>query len=82
MSDYCVGCCFDFKKSCSLPALYWAYLGRHAEALAGIQRMRLPLASEARRTPAQRRGDAEVFERVSATLAAGEELAPPQGALP
>ena len=81
MSDYCGDCRFDPKKTCPLPALYWAYLGRHAEALAGIQRMRLPLASEARRTPTQRLADAAVFERVSATLAAGEELAPPPAAL-
>ena len=43
-------------------------------ALADVPRMRLPLASEAKRTAAQRRADARVFERVSSALARGEEL--------
>ncbi|MBL9027094.1 MAG: cryptochrome/photolyase family protein [Myxococcales bacterium] len=76
MSDYCESCRFDPKKSCPFPSLYWAFLGRHRDALAGVDRMKLPLASEARRTAAQRRHDAEVFERVAAALARGETLAP------
>ena len=74
MSDYCEGCRFDPRTTCPLPSLYWAYLGRHRDALADVPRMRLPLASEAKRTAAQRRADARVFERVSSALARGEEL--------
>jgi hypothetical protein len=39
--------------------------------------MKLPLASEARRTEAQRASDAAVFERVSALLTSGAELPAP-----
>lgn len=81
MSDYCKGCRFDPKTTCPFPALYWAYLGRHAEALSQVQRLRLPLAAEAKRTPAQRKADAETFERVSEALSAGRELGPSQGRL-
>lgn len=82
MSDFCEGCRFSPKTTCPLPSLYWAYLGRHREALAGVQRMTLPLASEAKRTSAQRRSDAAVFERVTAVLANGEELTPPTTTTP
>lgn len=77
MSDYCAGCRFDPKSTCPLTPLYWAFLGRHRAALAGVERMKLPLASEARRTEAQRAHDAAVFERVSALLSRGEELPAP-----
>lgn len=76
MSDFCGGCRFDPKKTCPFPSLYWAYLGRHRDGLARVDRMKLPLASEARRSPAQRRHDAQVFERVSAALGRGEALEP------
>ena len=81
MSDYCAGCRFDPKTTCPVTSLYWAYLGRHAEQLANVQRLKLPLAAEARRSPAQRRADAQTFERVSAELSAGRTLTPPQGEL-
>lgn len=76
MSDYCDGCRFDPKTSCPYPSLYWAYLGRHSAALARVDRMKLPVIAEARRTPEQKRAAAEVFAKVSAALARGEELAP------
>lgn len=79
MSDYCKGCRFDPKTTCPFPSLYWAYIGRHTEALSKVQRMTLPVAAEARRTPAQRAADAATFERVSEALTAGRELAPSQG---
>lgn len=72
MSDYCGGCRFDPKTTCPFPSLYWAYLGRHAERLSKVQRLRLPLAAESRRSPAQRLEDAATFERVSAALTAGQ----------
>jgi deoxyribodipyrimidine photolyase-related protein len=78
MSDYCDGCRFDPKTTCPFPSLYWAYLGRHSEKLASIQRMKLPLAAEARRTNPQREKDAATFERVSKTLTSGQPLEPPQ----
>lgn len=74
MSDHCKGCRFDPKKDCPLTPLYWAFLGRHRDVLARVDRMKLPMASEAKRTAAQRQRDAEVFERVSATLTRGEPL--------
>jgi deoxyribodipyrimidine photolyase-related protein len=80
MSDYCGGCRCSPKSTCPLPALYWAYLARHREALAGVLRMRLPLASESRRTTEQRRDAIAVFRRVSEALARGEELTPRQPA--
>ncbi len=79
MSDYCDGCRFDPKTTCPFPALYWAYLARHAEGLSTVQRMRLPLVAESKRAPAQRSADAATFERVSAALSEGRELGPPQG---
>lgn len=75
MSDYCKGCRFDPKTTCPLPSLYWAYLGRHAERLGSVQRLKLPLAAEARRAPSQRSADAAKFEEISAALTAGKELA-------
>jgi deoxyribodipyrimidine photolyase-related protein len=76
MSDYCEGCRFDPAKTCPFPSMYWAYLGRHREALQGVQRIKLPLASEAKRTAAQKERDRGVFERVQAALLRGEELEP------
>ncbi len=75
MSDFCEGCRFDPKTTCPLPSLYWAFLGRHREALRGVNRMKLPMASEGKRSLAQKKGDAATFERISRALAAGEELA-------
>ncbi len=74
MSDYCKGCHFDPKTTCPLTPLYWAFLGRHREALAPIDRMKLPMNAESRRRPDQKRADAETFERVVTTLARGERL--------
>ena len=76
MSDYCDGCRFDPKTTCPLTPLYWAFLGRHREALAGVDRMKLPVASERKRTASLRASDAAGFERVAGALARGEELEP------
>lgn len=75
MSDFCDGCRFDPKTTCPLPSLYWAFLGRHREALGGVPRMKLPIAAERKRSPAQKAADGATFERISRALAAGEELA-------
>ena len=76
MSDFCGGCRFDPKKTCPLPRLYWAFVGRHRETLAKVDRMKLPLLAEAKRSGEQRRADAAIYEDVSGTLARGEELSP------
>jgi deoxyribodipyrimidine photolyase-related protein len=61
MSDYCDGCALDPKRTCPLPKLYWAWLARHRDALAGNQRMAMPLASLAKRSPTQQADDAATF---------------------
>ena len=76
MSDYCRDCRFDPKTTCPLTPLYWAFLGRHRATLANVDRMKLPMASERKRTAAQRAGDAATFDRVSAALSRGEEFEP------
>lgn len=77
MSDYCQGCRFDPRSTCPLTPLYWAFLGRHRSTLASVDRMKLPMASEGKRTAAQRRSDAATFEEVSAVLSRGDELEAP-----
>ena len=76
MSDYCGACAFHPKKTCPITPLYWAYLGRHADALEGNPRVALPLRSQAKRTPAQKEADRSTFEEVRATLQRGEALSP------
>jgi deoxyribodipyrimidine photolyase-related protein len=49
MSDHCRGCGFDPKKrtgddACPFTTLYWDFLARNAEALAGNHRLAQPLA--------------------------------------
>jgi deoxyribodipyrimidine photolyase-related protein len=80
MGDYCDTCAFDPKADCPITPLYWAFLGRHAAALAGNPRLNMPYASLRKRSPDRRALDAAIFEHVRATLEAGDALAP--GALP
>lgn len=79
MSDYCAGCAFDPKKTCPITRLYWAFLARNAERLAGNQRIAMPLRSAAKRPAAERKRDAAVADEVRATLAAGRRLPSPRG---
>ena len=44
MSDYCPTCAFNPKTECPISNLYWAFLDRHKETLAGNHRMRLVLS--------------------------------------
>lgn len=74
MSDYCGKCQFDPKTTCPLTPMYWAFLARNQERLAGVDRMKLPLASVSRRPEDRRRADRETFEHVRDTLARGEAL--------
>jgi deoxyribodipyrimidine photolyase-related protein len=77
MSDYCQGCQFDPKSTCPLTPLYWAFLGRHRSTLANVDRMKIPMASERKRTAAQRENDSATFDQVSAVLSRGHELKAP-----
>lgn len=54
MSDHCRDCAYDHRtavgeRACPFNALYWDFLARNRERLAGNLRMRLPLAALARR---------------------------------
>ena len=77
MSDFCDSCAFDPDVSCPLRDLYWAFLARHEEKLAGIPRMRLPYASLAKRGAERRRRDQRTFEAVRQRLGDGQILSPP-----
>lgn len=55
MSDYCTECAFDPKRDCPITSLYWAFLDRHRERLAGSPRMRVVLNALSR-LPPERRG--------------------------
>ena len=77
MSDHCGACAFDPKSDCPITSLYWAFLARHEERLAGNPRLAMPLRSLARRSAEQRRSDAETFERVGAALDLGQRIAMP-----
>jgi deoxyribodipyrimidine photolyase-related protein len=76
MSDYCGECAFDPRKTCPLTPMYWAFLDRHADALAGNPRMRLPLASLRRRGDRRRGTDREISDRARVTLENGGRLEP------
>ena len=76
MSDYCAGCRFDPAKDCPIRRLYWAFLDRHRERLAGNPRLNMPLASLRKRAAERRRADRETFEAVGRVLREGRELEP------
>jgi deoxyribodipyrimidine photolyase-related protein len=76
MSDYCDGCAFDPKTTCPVTPLYWAFLGRHREALAPTRRLLMPLAALAKRPDTKRARDAEVFRIVSERLTEGQVVRP------
>lgn len=78
-SDACRGCRFDptgkdASRPCPLTQMYWDYLARHAARLAGVERLRVPLAAARRRGAPRREEDRLVTERVAAALAAGTEV--------
>lgn len=76
MSDYCGECAFDPKTSCPLTRLYWAFLARHHDALAGVARMHVPLAALRKRPAKERERDRATFAHVRTALARGERLSP------
>jgi deoxyribodipyrimidine photolyase-related protein len=61
MSDYCGECCYDVKKrtgvgACPFNALYWDFLARNADKLAGNPRMSQMYATWNRFPPAEQSG--------------------------
>jgi deoxyribodipyrimidine photolyase-related protein len=76
MSDYCEGCAFDPKKNCPITPMYWAFLDRHKDRLAGNQRIAMPLRSLEKRTDATRREDRRITELVQITLREGKKVTP------
>ena len=79
MSDYCKGCALDPKRStgegaCPMTALYWTFLDRNREALAGNQRMALPLRALEKRPKDDLRLMREHADRSIEKLAAGQRL--------
>ena len=76
MGDFCGDCAFSPKRDCPITPLYWAFLDRHREALAGNPRMTLALASLGKRGARRRDLDRRIFEHVDRALAAGQTLSP------
>lgn len=76
MSDYCSSCAFSPKKDCPLTPLYWSFLERNEQALAGNVRMAMPLRSLAKRPQARRAEDRRVREDVLEKLRVGERVVP------
>jgi deoxyribodipyrimidine photolyase-related protein len=74
MSDYCGNCAFDPKKNCPITRLYWAFLARHQDALAGNHRLAVPLGASRKRAESERAKDRETYETVRDTLAKGKRL--------
>ena len=61
MSDYCGKCCYDVKQrtgvgACPFNALYWDFLARNADKLAGNPRMSQMYATWNRFSPAEQSG--------------------------
>lgn len=76
MGDFCAGCAFDPKRDCPVTDLYWAFLARNAETLAGNARMALPLKNAAARSTDQRAMDQRVSAHVVELLGAGGAVTP------
>ena len=76
MSDYCDGCAFHPKKDCPMTSLYWDFLRRNKDALASNPRMRIVMASLARRASERVRSDEAVADRVRGGLRRNETMNP------
>ncbi len=76
MGDHCGSCAFHPKRDCPITRLYWAFLDRNRERLAGNVRVAMPLRSLAKRAPEQLTLDRRVREHVRERLTAGERLTP------
>jgi len=72
-SDYCRGCRYDPAAStgadaCPFTTLYWDFLARHRERLAGNRRMLFQVRNLERKSASERREIAEAAERVRERL--------------
>ncbi|MBI1291107.1 deoxyribodipyrimidine photolyase [bacterium] len=76
MSDYCQECRFSPNGDCPIKRLYWAFLDRHENQLAGNMRLRQIMAALRKRSARDREMDRTVFEITQQRLRAGEELRP------
>jgi deoxyribodipyrimidine photolyase-related protein len=76
MSDFCGGCAFDPKSTCPITRFYWNFLERNREVLGGNMRMKLPLASAAKRSADDRAEDARFVAIARSKLAAGVPMTP------
>jgi deoxyribodipyrimidine photolyase-related protein len=77
MSNYCGQCKLNPKKatgpgSCPFTALYWSFLERHEDKLAGNQRMRMPLNTMLKKPASERAALRERAEGAIAMLERGE----------
>jgi deoxyribodipyrimidine photolyase-related protein len=76
MSDYCKDCAFHPKKTCPITRLYWAFMERQSERLAGNMRIGMPLRNVAKRKTADKELDRATFDVVRDMLARGDSLTP------
>jgi deoxyribodipyrimidine photolyase-related protein len=76
MSDCCSHCPFDPKKNCPLTFMYWDFLARHRERLSNNARLKLPLASQAKRSPEKKARDRAAADHVRDALFRGEVVTP------
>ncbi len=79
MSDYCRGCAYDVRDAtgrngCPFNALYWDFIGRHAERFAANPRMAMPLRGWAAMPAAKRAAVQARAATILATLDAGDPL--------
>jgi deoxyribodipyrimidine photolyase-related protein len=70
MSDYCRHCKLEPKKStgpgsCPFTALYWSFLERNSDKLAGNQRLAMPYVTLRKKTAAERKA---LRERAQAAI--------------
>ena len=77
MSDYCGKCALNPKKStgpgsCPFTAMYWSFLERNEDKLAGNQRMRMPLNTMLKKSAAEREALRERAEEAIGMLERGE----------
>ncbi len=80
MSDYCKRCQFNpalttGEGSCPFTALYWSFLERNHDTLAGNPRMAMPYVTLRRKSESERRA---LRERAEAAIAALEAVPRPQ----
>ena len=83
MSDYCKGCALDPKRAtgegaCPVTALYWTFLDRNRDALAGNQRIAMPLKMAQKKSAKELAALHEHADHAVSCLARGERVDAPQ----